>query len=268
MNKTGEMRRSFIDAWLTQQAVIKALILREMQARYGRDNIGFLWMMAEPMMLASVITTLHQVSKMGEHASGMGPYPFTLTGYCVFIIFRNSFNRSEGALHGVTTLLYHAQITPFDIMLSRSLVEMIGALFAYAVLCSIGLMLGLMELPVRPLYLFGAIIGMGVMTHAMCMVVAAITYTNHLIGRFVHPFSYFMFPLSGAFFTMSILPPWARELMAWNPMVTIFEAARYGLFANANPNYIYPRYVLGFTMLMLCWGLVAIRNVREHMHVN
>ena len=268
MTAASKPRKSLLDAWLTQQSVIKALSLREMQARYGRNNIGFLWVMVEPLMLASVITSLHQLAKTGDHAAGMAPYPFTLTGYCIFIIFRNSFNRAEGTLHGVGALLYHAQITLFDIMTSRSLVEMIGTVLAYAVLCAIGIMLGLMQVPVRPLYLYAAIIAMALMTHGLCMIVAAVTYTNHVVGRFVHPFSYFMFPLSGAFFTVSFLPPWARSAMLWNPMVTIFETARYGLFVNATSVYIYPRYIIGFTLVTWCWGLIALRNVREHMHVN
>lgn len=268
MSEANKVSRSFIDAWLTQQSVIKALAVREMQARYGRDNIGFLWVVAEPLMLATVITSLHQLSESGPYSGGMAPYPFTLTGYCIFIIFRNSFNRSDGAFHGIAALFYHSQITAFDILTSRSLIEMTGAVLAYALLCAIGILLGLMEMPVRPLYLFAAIIAMGLMTHGMCMIVASVTYTNHLIGRFVHAFSYFMFPLSGAFYTASILPPWARSVMLWNPMLTIFEAARYGLFANATPDYIFPGFIVGFTMLMWCWGLVALRDVRKHIHVN
>ncbi len=260
--------RSLIDAWLIQQSVIKALALREMQARYGRDNIGFFWVVAEPLMLASVITSLHQLAPDGEYGGSMAPYPFALIGYCIFIIFRNSFNRSEGALNGSTALFYHSQITPFDIMASKSLVEMTGAVLAFAMLCGVGIMLGLMELPMRPLYLFAAFIAMALMTHGMCMVVAAVTYTNHVIGRFVHAFSYFMFPLSGAFFTVNFLPPWARPVMLWNPMVTIFETARYGMFVNATSVYIYPGYIIGFIMLVWCWGLVAIRNVRKDIHVN
>ncbi|WP_374131839.1 ABC transporter permease [Sphingomonas sp. 28-62-20] len=268
MTEAYNTYRSFIAGWLIQQSVIKALALREMQTRYGRDNIGFLWMVAEPLMLASVITSLHQLAPAGENGASMAPFPFALIGYCVFIIFRNSFNRAEGALYAAGALSYHAQITPFDIMASKSLVEMTGAVLAFTLLSGVGIMLGLMELPVRPLYLFAAFIAMALMTHGMCMIVAAVTYTNHVLGRFVHAFSYFMFPLSGAFFTVSFLPPWARPVMLWNPMLTIFETARYGMFVNATSAYIYPEYIIGFTMLMWCWGLVSIRNVRKYIHVS
>lgn len=260
-------RQTFVDAWLTQHSVIKALAIREMQARYGRDNIGFLWVVAEPLMLASVITSLHALSGGAEHEAGLRPYPFALAGYCIFIIFRNTFNRAEGALHGISALLYHSQITLFDIMISRSLIEIIGAVLAFVLLSVLGIMLGLMSLPVRPLYLYGAIIAMALLTHGMSMVVASAAQSSPVIGRLSHAFSYFMFPLSGAFFTVSFLPPWARSFMLLNPMVTIFEAARYGLFTGASPAYIYPGYVAVFIMVFWCWGLVALRKARHHIHV-
>lgn len=260
-------RPSLLRGFLNQQAVLHALILREMQARYGRDNIGFLWMIAEPMMLASVITTLHLVANLGQHATSMGPYPFTIIGYCVFIIFRNSFNRADGALDSSTTLMFHAQITPFDVMLAKAVVEMVGAVVALAFLMSLGIMLGLAEFPARPLYLFGAIVAMALWTFGLMLMIASYTHTSHVIGRFVHPTSYFMFPLSGAFFTVDFLPAWAREYLLWNPMVTIFEAARYGQFETASDKYIYPDYVAANIVLAVCWGLVAIRRVRKHIRI-
>ena len=38
------------DAWRVERRVIWALMLREMMTRYGRHNIGFLWLFAEPML--------------------------------------------------------------------------------------------------------------------------------------------------------------------------------------------------------------------------
>lgn len=268
MTQTTNKRRTFIDAWLTQHSVIKALTIRELQGRYGRDNIGFLWVVAEPLMLASVITTLHSMSGVAEHGADLRPYPFALAGYCIFIIFRNSFNRAEGALHGISALLYHSQITLSDIMISRSLAETIGVLLAFFILSVLGIMLGLMSLPARPLYLFGAIIAMALLTHGMTMVVASAALYSTVIGRLSHAYSYFMFPLSGAFFTVSFLPPWARSFMLLNPMVTIFETARYGLFTTASPAYIYPGYVAAFIVVFWCWGLVSLRNARHHIHIN
>lgn len=250
----------------TQAAVIRALALRELQQRFGRDNIGYLWVIGEPMMLATVITLLHSVVA-GHNDGGMSPYTFMLTGYSIYIIFRNTFNRAESALHASEPLLYHGMISTFDIMLAKSLVETIGCISALVFLQGAGIMLGLSELPARPMYLFGAIMLFAWWSFAMTLIIAAYSYRSPFLGRMVHPTSYFALPLSGAFMTMSVLPAWTRPYMTWNPMMSVFEMARYGQFQQATSAYFFPWYVVTMATISTYWGLLEIRRVRAHIHV-
>ena len=250
----------------TQAAVIRALSLRELQQRFGRSNIGYLWVVAEPMLLASVVTMLNSVI---SHNLGVGisPFTFMLTGYTIYIIFRNTFNRAESALHSSGALLYHRMVTPFDIILSKSLVETLGCVSAMAILQSVGIIAGLAEPPARPIYLLGAVTLFAWWSFAMSLVAAAYAYGSPLVGRLVHPISYFALPLSGAFITMSILPAWTRPYMALNPMVSVFEMARYGQFTQARDIYVHLDYVVAAAVVATYWGLLAIRRVRKHIHV-
>lgn len=251
----------------TQAAVIRALMLRELQQRFGRSNIGYLWVVAEPMLLASVITLLNSVIEHGLGA-GISPFTFTLTGYSIYIIFRNTFNRAESALHTSGALLYHRMVTPFDILLAKSLVETLGCMSALAILQGVGIMVGVAELPARPIYLFGALALFSWWSFALSLVAAAYAYSSPFIGRMTHPFSYFSLPVSGAFITMSILPAWARPYLALNPMVSVFEMARYGQFMQARDTYVDTGYVVGFAAVASYWGLLAIRRLRKHIHVS
>jgi capsular polysaccharide transport system permease protein len=264
---TGAGAGAFIHALQTQAAVVRALVLREMQSRFGRDNIGYLWMIGEPMILASAVTAMHTFRDHGIKSPGMGAYPFTVLGYCLFIIFRNVFNRSDGAINGSTPLLYHRMVKPFDIMLAKAFLETVGCISALAVLMTIGILFGLADLPARPLYLIAATFLIAWWSFSLSLIVAAHTYEGHFIGRFVHPFSYFMVPLSGAFVTMTFLPAWTRPYMAWNPMMSMFEMARYGQFASASDAYFYPGYVIAVCAGTTYWGLIAIRKLRSRIHV-
>jgi len=248
--RSGESGGALLNGLVGQHFVLRALVLRELQSRFGRDNIGYLWVIVEPLMFASAITMIHYVSEQGPGSTpGMGAYPFTLLGY------------------GVVSLLYHAQITPFDILLSRAIVDVIGALSALLILMTLGIMTGIADLPARPLFLYGAAFAIAALTFGLSLIIAAYTYSSHVLGRFVHPFSYFMFPLSGAFVTMDFLPPWAQGIMAWNPMMSIFEMARYGMFAGASDKHIYPAFMIATCAIVNYWGLIAIRRVRSEIHV-
>jgi capsular polysaccharide transport system permease protein len=248
-----------------QASVIHALALRELQQRFGRDNIGYLWVIAEPMMLASVVTMLHSaVTPHGD--GGMSPFTFMLTGYSIYIIFRNTFNRAESALHASQSLMYHSMVTPFDILASKSMVESIGCVSALVILQTVGIMLGVSELPARPLYLIGAVALFAWWSFALSMIIAAYGYLSPLVGRLAHPLSYFALPISGAFISMSLLPKWTHSFMAWNPMMSIFEMARYGQFINATDKYIHTPYVVVVAIFSTYWGLLEIRRIRKHIH--
>lgn len=257
-----------LDAVDTQGAVLRALVIRELQVRYGRDNFGFFWIFIEPMLLASVISTLHYFGTSSTHTAGIGAYPFTLVGYCLFIIFRNAFNRAESAIDSARALMHHRMVSPLDIMMSLIIIEFVGCMASLIVLMGIGIAIGIADFPARPLYLFSGALLISWLAFALSLIVAGYTYGGHFLSRLVHPISYFMMPLSGAFVSMSFLPGWVRSYMGWNPMMSIFEIARYGQFEAASPNYMYFGYVISICMVLTYWGMVLVKRLRAKIHVS
>ena len=129
--------------------MIKALILREMHTRYGRENIGLLWLIIEPMLLASMIGLLH--ARGGRiHEGDIQPLPMSIIGYCNFMIFRSIFNRGEGAIESNLPLMYHRTVKPLDILLARALLDTVGIWLAFIILMSVAISLSMTHVPVRP----------------------------------------------------------------------------------------------------------------------
>jgi capsular polysaccharide transport system permease protein len=118
-------RLSLGECLAVQARVIGAVIMRELHTRYGRDNIGYLWLIAEPLMLGTIISALHSG---GGHENGINPVAFTVVGYCNFIMFRGIVNRSEGSIHANVPLLYHRMVTVLDITFGRALLEAAGTI--------------------------------------------------------------------------------------------------------------------------------------------
>ena len=193
-------RPSLAQAFTVQCRVIGALLMRELHTRYGRDNIGYLWLIAEPLMFGSVIALLHagQSSRAGE----INPVAFAVTGYSIFIIFRGIVNRSEGALESNLPLLYHRMVTVLDIVVARALLELGGTICAFLILLTVTIILGFTNLPARPLWLILGILNVFWISFALSLIIAGGTYERHTVGRLVHPATYFMMPLSGAFISV------------------------------------------------------------------
>ena len=49
---------SFRESLAIQKRVIGALLMREIITRYGRNNIGFLWLFVEPLMMTLLIVMM------------------------------------------------------------------------------------------------------------------------------------------------------------------------------------------------------------------
>ncbi len=69
----------FIESLRIQLRVIGALLMREIVTRYGRDNLGFLWLFVEPMMFTLGVTALW--AGTGLRHSSLPIVAFAVTGY-------------------------------------------------------------------------------------------------------------------------------------------------------------------------------------------
>ena len=237
-------RGTFRQALAVQTRVIGALILRELHTRYGRENVGYLWMFLEPMMLASVI------------------------GYTTFILFRGIVNRAEGAIEANAPLLYHRSVTVFDIVLARALLEFAAIFSTFVIIITLVIFLGLADLPARPLYFVFGWVLMWLLCLGQSAVITAVTYERRTLGRFVHPYTYFMTGLSGAFYMMSWLPKGVQQWAELLPTTTIFETVRYGWFESAKDDYCFYGYCLAFCTVQLWMGLYALRGIRDRIHLS
>jgi capsular polysaccharide transport system permease protein len=249
-----------------QANVIGALVMRELHTRFGRENIGYLWIFAEPMLLAAAVALLHAGQQLPISGS-VRPIPFAIGGYALFILFRSTVSRAETLLEANRPLLHHRQVTLFDMLAARSLLETASIAAVLAVLLSGCWGLGLADEPADYTALLAAILLMGWFSFAVSMLVCALSHESPLVGRLVHPLLYLSMPLSGAFYTMGWLPAAWRTMAQWIPTVPVFELLRVGLFAGYNEQYANPAYAIGWSAALTLTGLLALRVVRAKVQV-
>lgn len=247
-------------SWTIQQRVLGALVLRELLTRYGRNNIGFLWLIVEPMLFTLVITALWTATRQ-IHGSSIPIVAFAVTGYSSLLLWRNIPGRCIGALKSNLSLLYHRQVTILDVYLARIFLEIIGATTSFAVLGIIFTIMSWMPAPEDILQVafgwlllawFGASLG---------MTVGALSERFDLVGRLWPPLSYIMFPLSGVAFIADALPPNLREIVLWLPQLNALEILREGWFGSLMRAHYDLGYLLMCNLLLTFSGLSLVRQV-------
>ena len=76
-----------------------------------------------------------------------------------------------------------------------------------------------------------------------------------------------MMPLSGAFFTMDMLPGALRDMFLYSPLANIFEMLRYGWFHSASGEYFDTQYTLAWMLGMTLLGLILLSKARKRIHM-
>ncbi|MBS0476447.1 MAG: ABC transporter permease [Proteobacteria bacterium] len=247
--------------------VIWALLMREMQTRFGRNNVGFLWIVIEPLLLASAIAALHAGDT--KHGNGdIRPVPFMIVGYTVFYLFRAIVNRAESAMHGNTPLLYHRQVMILDVLIARAIIEIAGVLGSATLLMSIAVLLDAASPPARPLFLILAYFVMLAYVFTLSLLLMAACHFSTVFAKLIHPLTYLSLPITGGFFMMRWIPVKYRDILEWLPTTHIYELARYGQFQNANLDYVDPLFILVCCLVQGVFGLIALDRVRQHLNLH
>ena len=263
MTQIRRMCSHLSSAAAIQTRVIGAIIMRELHTRFGRENIGYLWVVLEPLALVSVITALHLGSKT-KLGFGMAPAPFYITGYAPFLMFRKIILRAGPGLGANSGLLYHRVITPLDIIFARALLEGAATMLALMLLLAAAAAIGMGNLPDRPLLFLGAIGLLFWLSSGLAFAFGAACVVSESVERIVQPALYVILVMSGSFFVVEWLPPSVRGYVLLNPLVHIFELIREGQFSQFTRSHGDPWYVMAWCLATSLGGLSALRAVRPH----
>lgn len=247
-----------------QGRVIYALLMREVLTRYGRHNIGFLWLFAEPMLFTTGVTILWTLAK-AAHGSSIPIVAFALTGYSSVLLWRNMPSRCIGAIEPNLALMYHRNVRPVDVYLARLFLEAMGATISFVVLALFYIAIGWLELPQDVLQVIAGWLMLGWFGAGLAMFLGALGERSELVERFWHPMAYLLFPLSGAAFLVDALPTTVQKYALLIPMVNAVEIIREGYFGGQiNAHYDFPYllcWCLGLTLLALSQVAAISRNL-------
>jgi capsular polysaccharide transport system permease protein len=244
---------------VVQGRVLHACMMREVITRFGRHNIGVLWLFAEPMLFTLGVAGVWYALRL-NHASDIPIIAFAITGYSSVLGWRNSASRCAMALTANRSLLFHRNVRVIDILLTRSLLEIGGATTSFVVLTLAFSSAGLMQLPRDPLTVASGWVLLSWFGVALGILIGAITAYSDVVEKFWTPVSYLLFPLSGAAYMVEWLPQAARPYVLMIPMVHGIEMIRDGFFGNVVRTHYDVGYLVSACLVMSLFGLALSRG--------
>jgi capsular polysaccharide transport system permease protein len=222
---------SLMHSFLVQGRVIWALILREMQTRYGRENIGFLWIIGEPILFCGGVAIVWTAIRPA-HEHGLPMTAFVVTGYVPLTMWRHCVMRGLKAFDSNGSLLFHRQVTPLDIILARVVLEVVGTIIAGSIVGLGAILLDFMD-PPRNIGLIYLGLGYHIcFSLAFALLVASLSERSEFVEKIMSAVMYLSLPLSGAFVMVDWIPERYQWILLISPSVHNVEMIRGGEFGS------------------------------------
>jgi capsular polysaccharide transport system permease protein len=250
----------------SQARITRALMMREMVTRYGREGLGFLWVVGEPLLFCLGVIVMWSVLKPAyEHGVRVGA--FVMTGYMCLLLLRHFIQHSLGAIQANIGLLHHRQVSIIHVYVARALVEFMGTTTAFLAVFVILFLIGQVSFPKNPLLLYWGWISLAWLSFGLALLLSALAVRFEVVERITQLFTYMLIPLSGAFFTVSIVPAAYREAFLLVPMPNAVEMVRAGFFGEFFEAYYHPTYPALFGTVLLFFALIVLSSALKYVDV-
>ena len=262
-NDEGLSFADVANALVVQGRVLYALILRETKTRYGEHKMGFVWAFIEPMVMILVMYLIF--GAMRSMATGGIPIAtFIIAGFVPFSMLRDTMSQTQGAIQQNTTLLGFPQVTTFDLIIARALLELAVLLSVFALLMLGAHLLGVDARCENPLGVLAACLLLWILGLGLGFIFASVSpivpstrqITTQLLGR---P----LFLGSGLFYSIESLPEGVRDVLLYNPVLHLVELSRSEYFYEFESAYASWSYAASFSFGLLAFGLIVHRAMRK-----
>jgi capsular polysaccharide transport system permease protein len=255
-----------IEALNTRLNVMRALIIRDLMGRYGRNHLGFIWTIIEPMILCTGVMFIWSMIR-GKEEFGIPIVAFVFTGYMPLTLWRHLTGPLARILRSSSPLFYHQPIKHSDILLSRCVLEFISTSLAatliYFVLAATHI--------IEPIHDPSLVLAGWILTAwyfgAQGLLISALTEYWEPAEKFIGPWNYLQLPVSGVFFLAESVPHYAQNLLLLNPSVHCFEMIRTGFFGPGVTTHYDPVYLIAWAAGLSVVAAAVTYHVRERVEV-
>lgn len=253
-------------AFAIQLRVLHALLMRELITRFGRKNLGVLWLIGEPMLFTLGVATLWAVSGL-THSSAIPIVAFAVTGYSSVLMWRNSASHSSGAVEQNKSLLFHRNVLVMDVLVTRTILEIGGATCSFVLLSLFFMFIGWMPPPVDMLVVLSGWVMLAWFGASLGLLIGAGTAFSAVVDRLWAPTSYLLFPMSGAAFMVDWMPQSLQKFVLLLPMVHGIEVLREGWFGNVVRTHYDLNYMTACCLVLSLVGLYLQREAGRRVEV-
>lgn len=208
-------------------SVWKALFLREAVQRLFSSRAAWVWLLLEPMVHVVFLMILFGVINL-RVIGGIDTAVWIMLGLLAFFMFRRTGTQAMHAVASNQALFTYRQVKPVDMVLSRAALEGLLMVLVASVLCAGAGLVGLDVIPVNPLAVLEAFVGLWLLGLGFGLITSVAQQLVPELGKVVGLLMTPLYFMSGVIFPVALVPSPYREWLMLNPVAHGVEAVRLG----------------------------------------
>ncbi|OBZ96652.1 sugar ABC transporter [Pararhizobium polonicum] len=240
---------------VTHMRVVAALLIREMEARFGSKPGGYVWALLDPAAHVLVLSIVFQTIARAP-ALGVSFPLFFATGYIAFQFYQAMVSYLNGAIRANKSLLSYPNVAPIDTIVARYFLQL--GTTAMVGIVVLGIIIAWMREPgqvswppILEAALAGSMMGLGI---GLINTVMFVKYP--LYEKVFSIVSKPMYLISGIFFLPDAIPHPYREIVLLNPLVHVVMLFRTGFYDEYRAINLDMSYAHTFAFLTLFFGML------------
>jgi capsular polysaccharide transport system permease protein len=252
-----KLRNGFAKLRVTHRIWV-ALILREIMTRFGREQLGFLWLILEPLILTTIVM-FGWYLMFGSVKHGVPIAQLALTGYSCLTLWRYMVGRMMNCFRHNAPLLFHLNVRPMDTIIARLFLETFGVFIAFFTSFTFLYLLGWID-PIADMSLvLGGWFLLAAFSFSVALILSALSEFSEHADKLIQPLMYITIPLTGVFSMVAWLPQDMQAVLLYSPIANAVEMFRAGVIGPHIETHWDVQYILICTGITLAIGLLLMR---------
>jgi capsular polysaccharide transport system permease protein len=260
---TVHPKRSLAASIVIQLRVMYTLVIRESQAGYSQETLGFFWTIGEPLILTVGVIFMWILHGKDAHHPLVTVEAMALSAYTHLQLWRRGVLPCTSIIKHSGWMLYHSRVRILDVIVSHVVNEWLSIFASFWLIYAF---LALFQI-IPPIRDYGLLISGYLLdllwTASFGIFIAAVCLLNEFIEKITHPLMYLTLPLSGAFFLTDWASPRFQAVLVWSPMANAIEMFRAGMFSLNVKLHYSATYGIVVSLFMLAIALPLLDLARR-----
>ncbi|MFG1272061.1 ABC transporter permease [Xanthobacter flavus] len=242
--------------------VVGAVIMRDLQTRFGTGYFGFLLGLIMPLghltIAIGVTTLLGRPTPLGTDTP-----IFLMTGVLPFILWLYGHRQIMLTLLQNRPLLYFPGVDIFDLFAARIVIEVVsGTLVVLIVLATLAILGHELNVANWPEFIYGLVRAwlMGVATGLIFGCLATLWGATIIAGNILGPL---LWVASGVLFLPDGLPEKLRNFLSFNPLCQIVDGVRIAYFSEYSSSFYDMSLMDKSLLVLLALGMTLVPLTRK-----